>query len=87
MKTADEMFEAFKNLASEERKDLFQLIRNALYPNAEVPLDLVMQELRDARFSKGFVCPQCESKLIKRHGFSNGRQRYKCKDLIRPTPS
>ena len=75
-----EMFEAFKILASEERKALFQLIQNALYPNTELPLDMVMQELRDARFSKGFVCPHCASKAIKRHGFFNERQRYKCKD-------
>lgn len=80
MKTAAEMFEDFKTLASEERTVLFQLIRNALYPNAEVPLETIMQELRDARFSKGFICPHCESKSVKRHGFYDGRQRYKCKD-------
>jgi len=80
MKTAVEMFEAFKRLASEERKALFQLIRSLLYPNAEAPLEAIMQELRDARFSRGFVCPHCESESVKRHGFYEGRQRYKCKD-------
>ena len=32
----------------------------------------------EQRFSDGLVCPHCGSKHIRKHGRSNGKQRYRC---------
>ena len=39
----------------------------------------LLDEMRETRFSEGFVCPHCTSHHIVRYGKSQGRQRYKCK--------
>lgn len=40
----------------------------------------VCEEVKEFRFSKGKVCPHCNSELISRNGKYNGKQRYICKD-------
>jgi transposase-like protein len=48
-------------------------------PSDTMPFAGILQELRDARFTKGFVCPLCGSTSVKRNGKVEGRQRYYCK--------
>lgn len=81
MRTAEEVFVTdFSCMPSDERQKLYALIRNSLYPNSEVPFDITVQELRDARFAEGISCPHCKSLFYKRNGKVRGRQRYLCKD-------
>lgn len=42
-----------------------------------------IQDCREARFSKGKICPHCESQNICKYGTSSGKQRYKCKSCLR----
>lgn len=42
-----------------------------------------IQECREARFSKGKICPHCESHNVCKYGNSSGKQRYKCKFCLR----
>lgn len=37
-------------------------------------------ELREKKYSEGFVCPHCGSNHVIRFGKFKGRQRYRCKD-------
>lgn len=84
MRTADEVFKAvFSCMPSDEREKLYALIRNSLYPNSDVPLETIIQELRDARFAEGITCPHCKSPNNKRNGKVRGRQRYHCKDCCK----
>ena len=39
----------------------------------------VEQEVKEFRFSKGKVCPLCDSETISRNEKYNGKQRYICK--------
>ncbi len=42
-----------------------------------------MRDCREARFSKGKICPHCESHEVCKYGSSSGKQRYKCKSCHR----
>lgn len=37
------------------------------------------KDCRESRFSKGEVCPHCNSTHIVKNGKLNGKQRYKCR--------
>lgn len=42
-----------------------------------------IQDCREARFSKGKICPHCESHEVFKYGISSGKQRYRCKSCLR----
>lgn len=47
------------------------------------PIENVIAQLRDARFSRGLACPRCDGRRIQRWGSFAGRQRYRCRDCAR----
>lgn len=42
-----------------------------------------IQDCREARFSKGKICPHCESHEVFKYGISSGKQCYRCKSCLR----
>lgn len=38
------------------------------------------KDFRESRFSKGEVCPHCQSTYVVKNGKLNGKQRYLCRD-------
>lgn len=66
-----------RGLSDIELQDLFNFIGEIMTLNSlsrNLPKDC-----REARFSKGEVCPHCNSTYVVKNGKLNGKQRYKCK--------
>ena len=66
------------NLTNEQQINLLNYISEILSLS---PVSI--QDCREARFSKGKICPHCESHNICKYGTSSGKQRYKCKSCRR----
>lgn len=43
-------------------------------------MDITVYEAIKHRFKDGAICPYCGSMEVNKHGFFNGKQRYKCKE-------
>lgn len=66
-----------RNLSDVELQDLFNFIGEIMTLNSlsnNLPKDC-----RESRFSKGEICPHCNSDKIIKNGKLCGKQRYKCK--------
>lgn len=66
-----------RSLSDTELQELFNFIGEVMTLNSltrNLPKDC-----REARFSKGEVCPHCNSTYVVKNGKLNGKQRYKCK--------
>ena len=67
-----------KNLSDEQKRQLIVALQASLKtPNASVEL---AEEIREARFNGGFVCPHCGDTHVVRYGKYQGKQRYLCRN-------
>ncbi len=58
--------------------NLFSILRSILYPQTADQGQFV-EDLREAQFSAGVICPHCSTTGAIRFGKFKGRQRYRCK--------
>ena len=65
------------NIAPHQQEQLFWTLKNTLFP--VVQSGTLVKEIRETRFTEGFVCPHCTCEHIVRFGKYKGRQRYRCK--------
>lgn len=61
----------------DEQLKIYNALKRLLFPNEEKRF---IQDLRESKFSKGLICPHCNSENVIKHGKYNGKQRYKCKE-------
>ena len=64
-------------IPKQEQERIFWELKTKLFP--ATTSDKLITELREKKFSEGFVCIHCGSKEVSRYGTYKGRQRYKCK--------
>ncbi|WP_047155301.1 IS1595 family transposase [Aneurinibacillus tyrosinisolvens] len=74
------VYRDFTDLSKEEQINLFEAIKDTLFPEANTGLGNMVGEIRETRFYTGIACVHCGSKTIKRNGKYRTRQRYLCKD-------
>lgn len=74
------VYENFDDLNEAEKIQLFEAIKDALFPEPRLKVEKVAEEVRDSRFSSGLACVHCGSKAVKRNGKYRHRQRYLCND-------
>lgn len=66
------------SLTDEQKRQLIITLQASLkVPNASVKLS---EDIREARFSGGFVCPHCGATHVVRYGTYHGKQRYLCRN-------
>lgn len=68
------------NLTIYEKEQLIEALQASLKtsPRAE---DKLINEVKEARFNRGFVCPHCGSTEVVRHGtYKGNKQRYLCRN-------
>ena len=57
----------------------------------ESPLEIKQETINEVEKTPVLVCPRCDSTLISKDGFQNGKQRYECRDckrkFINPNPT
>ena len=70
------MLRTFNGLDGEEKKTFYNHVRRIL--GELLPISDHLDDIREARFADGPVCPRCGSDKIKRNGTYDGRQRYLC---------
>lgn len=69
------------NLTDEQKEQLIIALQASLKTSKETKAnDKLTNEVREARFNKGFVCPNCGATHIVRHGTYKGKQRYLCRN-------
>ena len=67
------------NLTEEQKQQLIIALQASLKSSKSAAVKL-SEELREARFNKGFICPHCGDAHIVRHGTYKGKQRYLCRN-------
>jgi transposase-like protein len=68
------------NLTDEQKQQLIIALQASLKASKQPTNDL-SNDIREARFNKGFVCPHCGATKIVRHGtYKGGKQRYLCRN-------
>ncbi|HHV60536.1 MAG TPA: IS1595 family transposase [Clostridiaceae bacterium] len=66
-----------RTLSDAELQDLFDFIGELVALNS-ISVNLP-KDCRESRFSRGVVCPHCNSDIVIKNGKLCGKQRYKCK--------
>lgn len=67
------------SLTDEQKKQLIIALQASLKTPKNSVVEL-SEEIREARFNKGFFCPHCGDTHIVRHGTYKGKQRYLCRN-------
>jgi transposase-like protein len=70
------------NLTDEQKQQLIIALQASLKTvKTTTETDKLVEEVREVRFNKGFLCPHCGSKHVVRHGtYKGGKQRYLCRN-------
>ncbi|MRX72205.1 IS1595 family transposase [Bacillus lacus] len=75
-----DVYEEANELTKEEQFELFNALKNDLFPDEPDKITKLLKSIRESRFSSGIACVHCGSTAIKRNGKYKTRQRYLCKD-------
>ena len=67
------------NMSEEEKQQLIIALQASLKQSKQSENKLI-HELRESKFSKGIICPNCGSTKAVRNGVTKGHQRYLCRD-------
>lgn len=70
----------FTDLTETEQIELFNAMKQDLFPDEPDKITKLLDKIRETRFSSGLVCVHCGSTSLKRNGKYRTRQRYLCKD-------
>ncbi len=73
----------FNDLPKSEQLQLFQAIKDTLFPELKEDIVKMVGDIREVRFNGGWACVHCGSISIKRNGKYRSRQRYLCKDCCK----
>jgi transposase-like protein len=79
MSKIDTALEYIKSLNQSEKEQV-NLILNSMINRTEYNKEQFTRELREMRFNKGKICPNCNSNHVVKNGKFNDKQRYLCKD-------
>ncbi|GIM28564.1 transposase [Clostridium polyendosporum] len=66
-----------EKLSSQEQDQLMCYLEEIL--TLDKRADQITEEVMESRFSRGKICPHCNSNTISKNGKYNGKQRYICK--------
>lgn len=78
MSRLDDFLKQFHLLTNGEKEKAKKAI-NAVMNREEYSKEKFTTELREMRFNKGKVCPNCNSNSVVKNGTFKGKQRYLCK--------
>ncbi|WP_027107573.1 IS1595 family transposase [Lacticigenium naphthae] len=70
----------FTDLTETEQIELFNAMKQDLFPDEPDKITKLLDKIRETRFSSGLACVHCGSTSLKRNGKYRTRQRYLCKD-------
>ena len=72
------LYSLFLKLSADERREIISYLQdNSLESDRALPE--MVEEIRKKRFSSGYHCPHCGSRIVVRYGSYHGRQRYLCR--------
>jgi len=75
-----DLYEEANELTKEEQLELFNALKNDLFPDEPDKITKLLKTIRESRFDSGIACVHCGSTSVKRNGKYRTRQRYLCKD-------
>ncbi len=74
------LYQGFSELSKAEQLELFKEIKILLFREEQRDIVMLIDDIRESRFSEGLGCLHCDSTTVKKNGKYLGRQRYLCKD-------
>lgn len=80
VKLYEQFYEQFHELSESEQKAFLNAIKQDFFQDEPDTITILLEKIREARFSSGLYCLHCGSTAVKRNGTYRSRQRYLCKD-------